>query len=198
MSPLIGMTQRVVIEPRTGERRDALDQRWAAFLSGCGLTLVPMPNHPASALALADALPLAGLVLSGGNDLAVLGGDAPERDETERQLVDWAGTSSLPVLGVCRGAQHLAHLGGGRLERVSGHAGTRHAVRPHGREVNSYHDWAITQAPPTADITACAPDGGIEAFRLGYWTVIMWHPEREPVAHPDDLALFRSLFGDSP
>ncbi|CAA7613732.1 Peptidase C26 [Magnetospirillum sp. LM-5] len=192
MTRLVGLSQRVVIDARTGERRDALDQRWAPFLAACGMTGVPLPNHPESALKVAQACGLAALILTGGNDLAALGGDAPERDETERALLDWAA-ERLPVLGVCRGAQHLAFLSGGQLERVAGHAGTRHQVEPLVREVNSYHDWAITLAPPGADVLARAGDGSIEAFRLGNRTAILWHPEREPVPHPDDVALLKGL-----
>ncbi|OAN51500.1 gamma-glutamyl-gamma-aminobutyrate hydrolase family protein [Magnetospirillum moscoviense] len=192
MTRLVGLSQRVVVDPRTNERRDALDQRWMPFLAACGMTGVPLPNHTETALQVAQACGLAALILTGGNDLAALAGDAPERDETERALLDWAA-ERLPVLGVCRGAQHLAHLAGGQLERVGGHAGTRHRVEPLGREVNSFHDWAITQAPPGADVLARAADGSIEAFRLGNRTAILWHPEREAQPHPDDIALLKGL-----
>jgi gamma-glutamyl-gamma-aminobutyrate hydrolase PuuD len=192
MTGLVGLSQRVVVDARTGERRDALDQRWAPFLAACGMVEVPLPNHPAQALAVAQACGLSALILTGGNDLAALGGDAPERDDTERALLDWAA-ERLPVLGVCRGAQHLAFLAGGRLERVGGHAGTRHDVAPLGRAVNSYHDWAIVAPPPGAEILAQAADGTIEAFRLGNRLGILWHPEREAHPHPDDIALLKGL-----
>lgn len=192
MTRRVGLTQRVVIDARTAERRDALDQRWAPFLAACGQVGVPLPNHPRTALALAEACGLSALILTGGNDLAALGGDAAERDETERALLDWAA-ERLPVLGVCRGAQHLAFLAGGQLARVDGHAGTRHEVAPLGREVNSYHDWAIVAPPPGATILAQAADGTIEAFRLGNRTGILWHPEREVHPHPDDVALLKGL-----
>ena len=45
------------------------------------------------------------MVLTGGNDLAALGGDAPERDATENALLDAAESRRLPVIGVCRGMQ---------------------------------------------------------------------------------------------
>ncbi|CUW39523.1 putative gamma-glutamyl-gamma-aminobutyrate hydrolase [Magnetospirillum sp. XM-1] len=195
MTVLVGITQRVITDPR-GERRDALDQRWSPFLAACGLTPLILPNHTDSALTLASSVPLAGIILTGGNDIADFGGDAKERDEAERASVAWAGKRGLSVLGICRGAQHLAYLGGGRLERATGHAGTRHPVVPSGREVNSYHDWAIVAAPSGAKCFATAADGSIEGFRLDRWAAIMWHPEREASPHPDDLALFRSLFGD--
>jgi len=197
MSRLVAVSQRVAIDPATGERRDALDQRWGPFLQACGLTALPLPNHADQAMALVAEVTLAGVVLSGGNDLAAYGGNAPERDETERRLVAWARQHRLPVLGVCRGAQHLAHLLGGRLERINGHAGTRHPLLPSGREVNSYHCFAIAELPAGIKVTARTADGGIESFHLSgeNVTAIMWHPERECPPSPEDVALFQSLFG---
>jgi len=194
---LVGITQRVVTEPRSGVRCDALDQRWAAFLAELGLVPVLLPNPRATALALAEAISPAGVILTGGNDLAAYGGDAPERDDAEAALVEWVDGRGLPVLGICRGAQHLTHLGGGLLERTKDHAGTRHRIMPSGREVNSFHDWAIVRAPSHADILASAANGDVEAFRRGNWTALMWHPEREAVPHPDDIALFQRQFGES-
>jgi gamma-glutamyl-gamma-aminobutyrate hydrolase PuuD len=51
------------------------------------------------ALELCDPAGIAGLVLTGGNDLAALGGDAPERDTIENALPDFAERRKLPVLG---------------------------------------------------------------------------------------------------
>jgi putative glutamine amidotransferase len=73
----IGLTQRVTVVPEYGERRDALDQRWSDFLSACGYLPVPLPNRPHTAVALAQAAGVGGILLTGGNDPVVLGGDAP-------------------------------------------------------------------------------------------------------------------------
>lgn len=79
----IAVSQRVDCHPDRGERRDALDQRWPHFLAACGLLPVVLPNRPELGVPLLDRTAPAGLLLTGGNDLAVMGGDAPERDETE-------------------------------------------------------------------------------------------------------------------
>ena len=60
MSILVGITQRVAVDPATTERRDALDQRWWAFLTVCGLVPLPLPNHPATAMGVIAAVPVAG------------------------------------------------------------------------------------------------------------------------------------------
>lgn len=101
----VAVTQRVAVEPQHGMRRDCLDQVWVTFLLGCGLTPIPIPNSVDAALAICENVN--GIVLTGGNDLAAYGGDAPERDETETAILDLAERRDIPVLGVCRGMQMI-------------------------------------------------------------------------------------------
>lgn len=199
MTRLVAISQRVDVHSVTGERRDALDQQWAVFLAACGLVPVPVPNHVAQARALCAALPLAGVILSGGNDLAAYGGDSPERDGTEAELVALADARGLPVLGICRGAQHLAHLAGGTLRRVEGHVATRHRLDVGERAVNSFHNYAIAHIPPALRVLARSAEGDVESFDAqgGRIRAIMWHPEREAQPHAEDIHLFRSLFGST-
>ncbi|PKL76273.1 MAG: gamma-glutamyl-gamma-aminobutyrate hydrolase, partial [Candidatus Melainabacteria bacterium HGW-Melainabacteria-1] len=110
MKTLIAITQRVAEVAAYSERRDALDQRWYSLLAQAGLLPMLLPNQPDMALELVSRLQPAGLLLSGGNTLSVYGGDAPERDATERALLSgWALPEQKPVLGVCRGMQLLQH-----------------------------------------------------------------------------------------
>lgn len=195
MKPMLALTQRVIVDAR-GERRDALDQRWASTCASAGFAIAPLPNHPETATDLIRRLRPAGLILTGGNDLAALGGDAPERDATETALLDCAATMGLPVLGVCRGAQVLVHTEGGTLARVTHHAGTRHGIA-HGTrrfDVGSYHDWGIAKLGSGQIAIATADDGSIEGFRSSDGRVrgIMWHPERETPARIVDLDHFRA------
>jgi gamma-glutamyl-gamma-aminobutyrate hydrolase PuuD len=195
---LIGVTQRVDVVASYNERRDCLDQRWVSFLQACGLTLVPIPNSGAAIAEWLSVIKPFGLVLSGGNDLAALGGDAPERDATENALIDWARLTKVPVVGVCRGMQLLAHRSGCSLERRDGHVAKRHIV--HGqtgsKEVNSYHSWCVNTLSGDWTATAKCEDGTVESFRhqslphVG----VMWHPEREASFHAEDIEFFRNQF----
>lgn len=187
------VSQRVDVLADRGERRDAVDQRLLDWLAGSGFLPVPVPNRADRVEPLWTRVAPALVVLSGGNDLVAYGGDAPERDETERALVARAARERLPVLGVCRGAQLLLEVYGHRLEHVPGHIGTRHDLQLEGveRSVNSFHAWGCREIAPPLRVLACAADGVIEAFchstapMLG----IMWHPERESPFHEHDRAL---------
>jgi gamma-glutamyl-gamma-aminobutyrate hydrolase PuuD len=195
----VAITQRVSVVPAYGERRDCLDQAWTKFLAVCGLLPVLLPNVIGAALALCEAAGIGGLVLTGGNDLAMVGGDAPERDAVENALLDWAERRRLPVLGVCRGMQMIQQRFNVELRRVEGHVAQRQVIRIDGerKEVNSFHCFAAFDSPSPLDVWAVADDGVVKAIRhaAAPITGIMWHPERRAPFSGDDVALFRRVFG---
>lgn len=189
---MIALTQRVVVDGR-GERRDALDQRWCALLEALDCPPLLLPNHLSQARRLVERAAPRALVLTGGGDLAALGGDTPERDEVERWLVEHALASGTPLVGVCRGMQVLQHHLGVRLERVPGHVGSEHPVRGLlARErVNSFHEWGARDTCPELEVLAVADDGVVEAVRHRHAPLlgVMWHPERTAPVDVRDLDL---------
>jgi gamma-glutamyl-gamma-aminobutyrate hydrolase PuuD len=194
----VAITQRVTVVPEYGERRDCLDQAWPRFIAACGLLPLPLPNVIEVALAMFGGSDLDGLVLTGGNDLASLGGDAPERDATENALLDAAESRGLPVLGVCRGMQLIQQRCAVPLQRVEGHVTRRQIIHIDGEpmEVNSYHRFAARESRPPLDVWAVAADGVVKAIRhtARPTTGIMWHPERNTPFAANDIALFRRVF----
>jgi gamma-glutamyl-gamma-aminobutyrate hydrolase PuuD len=201
------VTQRLVRTAKYPEERDALDVRWPLFLHAAGLIPIPVPSNVELEPFLTAIGDVAGLVLTGGNDIAAVCDDdlSRRRDALESALCSRMESLGKPILGVCRGLQFLAQRAGAPLTRVDGHAGVRHRVRvaPNsawlaghdGREVNSYHGFGFHSAPWR--VAAQSPDGMIEALEqperptLG----IMWHPERESPFHSADVRLFREFFG---
>jgi putative glutamine amidotransferase len=194
----IAITQRVAVIPQYGERRDCLDQAWARFVAACGLLPLALPNVPEVALSLFQKADVAGLLLTGGNDLASLGGDAPERDATENALLDAAEARGLPVLGVCRGMQVIQQRHAVPLVRVEGHVTPSHIIQINSEptEVNSYHRFAARESRPPLEVWAVADDGVVKAIRHAArpTTGIMWHPERNTPFSGADIALFRHVF----
>lgn len=195
--PLVIITQRVELVVSHGERRDALDQSWATLLDTVGCDVVPIPNHPGTALALARRLKPALLILSGGNSVIPGKPDhAPERNATEAALLDWAGATGVPALGVCRGFQFMNVYLDGKVGPVAGHVARNHAIssRTTFLEVNSYHDYGIIAGDLASplEIVATAPDGTVEAarHRILPWIGVMWHPER---AMPDTASTWSWL-----
>ena len=136
--------------------------------------------------------------MSGGNNLLRYAGDAPERDATERTLVDRAIEEHVPVFGICRGLQFLVDYFGGALEPVENHVRTRHRItgdisRP---SVNSYHTLGAKHLPPPLVALATAEDGTVEALRHATLPLfaIGWHPEREHPFTAEDIAFVQKIY----
>lgn len=190
------------------ERRDALDTRWTEFLASAGFLGIPVPSL-IDVDALVNAVgSLAGVVLTGGNDLSAQTDDPDSalRDDIEARLCDRMARLGLPVMGVCRGMQFLAARAGFELRHIEDHVAVRHRVTRlaesncfhahHDREVNSYHNFGVYGAAAGYTAALAAPDGSVEAIESRCAAVygVMWHPEREANFHPADIDLFREVF----
>lgn len=144
------VTQRVVIDERTDEARDALAHDWAAWLARFGLVTIPVANTLRSPADLIDACAPAAVVLSGGGDIAPgdVSAGSPlhradpatleppvRRDRVESMLLAAAIARGVPVLAVCRGMQFVNRFFGGTLRPhhaapagPHARAGERHAL----------------------------------------------------------------------
>lgn len=195
---LIAVTQRVFVDPKFGERRDSLDQRWWSYLNLCGLIPFPIPNHPETARKLIEIVPLEGVLLTGGGDLKEHGGNTPERDETEKLLLEDARKRKKPLMGICRGMQLIQNYFGTPLRKVEGHICKSLAIRvDHGlRLTNSYHNWGTDHSIPPLLTWAEASDGVVKGVRHNKEPImgIMWHPERTDPFDAEDVALFREFY----
>ena len=198
------ISHRVYEDSTKNERRDCLDQRWQVLAEKLGVHMYPLPTTTADVDGWCSTLAADCVILSGGNSLALHGDTdmAPEKDESETLLVEWAMRNFKPVLGVCRGAQLINHAFGGSEIPVTGHT-TAHdlnqtddifGVFP--RRVNSSHRYGIT--PDTivkqGDILATC-DTVVEAFHMRDYKIwgIMWHPERDIPHKPEDIKFLKTI-----
>ena len=189
----IAITQRHLQSASGQEKGEGISRSWHQWLgeTGPATSLHPIPNVVAQLDSWWSAVKPDALILTGGENV----GNDPVRDDTEFMALErFAGT--LPILGVCRGAQLLNVWSGGRVTResTSTHAGTTHAVHltqaayEHGLSfdrtvmVNSYHSNVIRAEHLGEDLDTLAEhaDGTVEAFRSRVLPMVglMWHPER--------------------
>lgn len=156
-----------------------------------------------------------GVLLMGGRDIAPqLYGQRrgpytqlsdPHRDGLEYALATAALVQGIPLLGICRGMQMMAAVGGGTLtQHLSEHHLAAHRTRPHrlkwakGKlgsilprlEVNSYHHQAVKTVPRGFEVVAQAPDGVIEAIYKPGALGIQWHAESMVGFDPAWLGVF--------
>ena len=193
-------TQRTEIIESYNERRDAADQRISSFIRACGYTPVPVPNNSGIAADIAGEIKPVGIVLTGGNSLVKYGGNAPERDETDRLLIKIAAEKKIPLYGFCRGMQSILDYFGNELIDVPAHVAVRHIITgAEGRaEVNSYHNQACVEIRSSGlKALMKTKDGVIEKIMHKHLPIIgtMWHPERENIFRETDITCLRELFG---
>ena len=142
------------------------------------------------------------IVLSGGNTSKKYGGDAPERDEIDKALIQYSIDKKIPLLGVCKGMQSINLFFGGTLKQVDNHVAVRHSILFNsGKEsakVNSYHNFVCEKIPSFLKIIAVSEDGEVEAFRAQNKQIygIMWHPERTNKPFEQEIVLLKKIFGD--
>lgn len=204
---ILGLSQRVAVDEKTGEIRDCLDQNWSQLLRNYGHFIIAIPNDPQNLKIFLENIKIDGIILTGGNDLASLSTGVNvsiARDQSEISLLNYASDQKIPVLGVCRGFQMLNTFLGGTLTRVAGHVGYPHEVTTVNDDfvdsqsfiVNSFHDYVIQEDDLAKEFRplAIAVDGSIESAISGQhnWIGIMWHPERS-VSSLDSIIL-KSLF----
>ncbi len=204
------LSQRLISNPSYPEVREALDVKWGSFLDHCGLLPVPAAVR-VPAETYFKAVKPDGVLLTGGNDLSVLNPADPlckVRDEFEATLIDCAIKAKIPVLGVCRGMQMIAHFFGSQLSKKDGHVGGEHVVRfapdhffsafyTERAAVNTFHSFCVARLGPDLAAEGVAEaDQTIEALSHRNLPVrgIMWHPERVEPFSSSDIQLFKKIF----
>ncbi|HKT72632.1 MAG TPA: gamma-glutamyl-gamma-aminobutyrate hydrolase family protein [Steroidobacteraceae bacterium] len=154
----------------------------------------------------------------------------PARDATTLPLIRRAVANGVPAFGICRGFQEMNVAFGGslhqRVHEVAGNLdhrddesqplevqyGPAHDVyleeggllRPLAGSdrirVNSLHSQGIDRLGPGLVVEARAPDGLVEAFRVGdaatFAVAVQWHPEWQVMSNPFSRALF-AAFGSA-
>jgi putative glutamine amidotransferase len=129
--------------------------------------------------------------------------------DSRRDAIEWAILEDLqrrprPTVGICRGAQILNVFHGGTLVPDLAALNAVHRAEPRADHdvriepntllaevsgvtagtINSSHHQSVERVAPGFRVSACAPDGVIEAFELSkpdgepFLLAVQWHPER--------------------
>jgi gamma-glutamyl-gamma-aminobutyrate hydrolase PuuD len=202
----IAITQRLTKYETYNETRDTLDVNWTRLFNALDFLPIIIPSH--YDIEKYFEMGIDGIILSGGNDLAIFSEDpnSKKRDSLEKQALQVAVQHNIPVLGVCRGMQLIAHIYGGDLKKAEGHVG-HHKItvnksstfnRELGKikEVNSYHNYVVASVPPGFISSAQSSDGYCEAMENEKLRIFaqMWHPERNTPFSQGDLELIKKVF----
>lgn len=205
----IGITLRVEKIKEYDEKRDALSHDWFNFFQKLNFFPILIPNKLLDVELFLKEMKLDGLILSGGDNM----GDDPDRDITEKNIINFALTNRIPLLGVCRGMQVLNKFFNGKIifNGSNTHVGNHHFVeitdskflkflQTSNMNVNSFHHNLIDEASLGKDLTPFAistSDKTIEGFYHKNFPIlgVMWHPERENL-NSNQTQLINMLYGD--
>lgn len=203
----IALTQRIIEIKEYSEIRDTLDAQWARLFQHLNFIPVILPTF-CDFDQLINNISFEGIILTGGNDLSDFSEDPLSliRDNFEKQLLGYALSNNIPVLGVCRGAQLIASYFNGTLLPVKNHADTNHKLIVNNNSsykdildnidiVNSYHNYAIKDISSDFIVSARAEDNTIEAIEHKSARVAghMWHPERSRPFSEFEMALIKNI-----
>ncbi len=204
----IAITQRLIENTSYKEVYDALDIRWASVFNKLRVLPVVFPTNydPEKYF---DELDIAGVILSGGNDLSRFsnGQLSHIRDEFEKKIVNSCMRRGLPLLGVCRGMQLVTDHLGGTLKKAQGHVGVRHELLAdrssqfHSEisrlgSVNSFHNYVVEKLPVGFVSAATSADGYYEAAENKERKIFlqMWHCEREEPFNESNMQIIKKFF----
>lgn len=180
----IGITQRLIGNESYHEERECLALDWGRlFKEDLFKNFIPLPLSYEINFSHYKHLVRA-VILSGGNDLNFCNPNvlSKKRDLYEKQVIELCLKEKIPLLGICRGAQMIAHYFHSLIVPCQNHVGEHEVFFSKEKFIsNSFHNFAIEKLGEELVELCKAKDNTIEAFKHKYENVfgIMWHIERE-------------------
>ena len=170
---------------------DFLDHYWLNFFDKKKYEFLLVPNSTKLATKLIkNNKNIDLIIIPGGNDLFEKSKISTSRLKVESLLINFSIAKKIPLLGVCRGMQHINHYFGGSLSKIKGHMRKSHNIYLKDNLflkdrmiVNSYHNFGFKKINVAKKFKILAVDSNnnIEMFEHEQKKIIgvMWHPERE-------------------
>jgi|TARA_B110000444_G_scaffold254175_1_gene286223 N5-(cytidine 5'-diphosphoramidyl)-L-glutamine hydrolase len=168
-----------------------LENNWYKLFSNKKINLIPV-TPDSNQLNEFFRLKPKGIIFSGGNDLNFLSKKKANliRDKFELKMLKKALKYKIPILGVCRGFQLIAHYYKSKIYKKKNHVRTTHSLKMNNEignnkyvsiNVNSFHNYVILTLPKIFDVIVKHKDNTIELAYSKKFKILsmMFHPERK-------------------
>ncbi len=197
---IIFISQRLDKFGKHKELRDNIDTRFSFFLEKTGLTPILIPNNSNQLRLIFKKIKPNGIILSPGGNPKI----KDERHKVENMLINYSKKNSIPLLGICRGAQVINLFFGGKIKKINNHVRKNHYI--FGKIINNkvqlkskcFHEYGIKEniLGKNLKVLAFSKDGSIECFKHYKKKImgIMWHPERFKKFRKFEINLIKNFF----
>lgn len=206
----IAISQRLISTNEYYELRECLALEWGELFNTNKLfkPFLPLPlSYKIPFDSYLQSTNIIAVILSGGNDLSIFSNNelSKMRDNYETLIIKKCIKMNIPLIGICRGAQIIAHFFNSKIEsniskdskNYINHVGN-HLVNSSNNKfiVNSYHNFCITKLGKDLKILASAEDKSIESFKHKNLAIygIMWHIERSNGL--ENIDILKEFFND--
>lgn len=197
----------ILITPRVRSFYDdfqleySIDRNWFSFLDKVLKNAEIEVYFPEKDIENCDVL-----IISGGNNLDIF--STKKEDEIcnkfNQKLIEEALKRNIKIIGICYGAQLLAHNFKSLIEKTDNHIGFHNVFNENNNDfsdlekeisVNSYHNYAISKLGIDLCEIYKAQDNTIEMFKHKKYEIygIMWHPERYHDFCEFDIKIFQKI-----
>lgn len=205
------ITSRLIKKASFDETHFSLDVRWLDFFEKCNLQPIVVPPRVKVLKEIFKSLEFDGILLTGGGDIAELGGCDYERDDVETYLICKSIRMGLPLIGICRGMQKIqAYFGENNFENITNNISKRQKTLFYldsfpfldvfgvkKKFINSYHHYGVRKNSLKNFNTLSISDSGvIKAIHHKNMKILglMWHPERNFPFSNFDIKIFKKYY----
>lgn len=136
----IAISQRLYEMQEYHEVREALAIDWGVFFKQYLSDFIMLPLSYTQDFSHYKPY-IAGVILSGGNDLCVCNNNAlnRKRDEFESSVIESCIKDSIPLLGICRGAQMIAYYFNSTINKCNNHTKPHEVIQCVNLDSNNCH-----------------------------------------------------------
>lgn len=136
----IAISQRLYEMQEYHEAREALAIDWGLFFKQYLDDFIMLPLSYTQDFSCYKPY-IAGVILSGGNDLSIFNNNALniQRDDFEASIIESCIKDSIPLLGICRGAQMIAYYFNSTINKCSNHTQPHEVMQCINLDSNNCH-----------------------------------------------------------